>query len=51
MIYNLIIIGVGPAGLAASIYASRYQVNHLLVGSQLGGAMSWAASGRKLSGF
>ncbi len=51
MIYNLIIIGVGPAGLAASIYASRYQVNHLLVGSQLGGAMSWAASVENYPGF
>jgi len=37
--YNLIIIGAGPAGLAASIYASRYKIKHLvlegLTGSQL----------------
>ncbi len=31
--YNLIIIGAGPAGLTASIYASRFGVNHLIIGS------------------
>ena len=30
--YDLIIIGAGPAGLAASIYASRYKINHLVIG-------------------
>ncbi len=36
-IYDLIIIGAGPAGLGASIYASRYKLNHLVVGSEIGG--------------
>jgi thioredoxin reductase (NADPH) len=36
-IYDLIIIGAGPAGLAASIYASRYKVNHLVIGKEPGG--------------
>lgn len=36
-IFDLIIIGGGPAGLAASIYASRYKVNHLLVAKEPGG--------------
>jgi thioredoxin reductase (NADPH) len=35
--YNLIIIGAGPAGLAASIYSSRYKVNHLVIGKEPGG--------------
>jgi len=35
--YPLIIVGVGPAGLTASIYASRYRVNHLIIGEALGG--------------
>ncbi len=30
--YDLIIIGAGPAGLAASVYASRYKINHLVIG-------------------
>jgi len=36
-IYDLIIIGAGPAGLAASIYSSRYKVNHLVIGKEPGG--------------
>lgn len=36
-IFNLIIIGAGPAGLAASIYASRYKIDHLVIGKELGG--------------
>jgi len=36
-IYDLIIIGAGPAGLTASIYASRYKVKHLVIGKEPGG--------------
>ncbi|MCX6765979.1 MAG: FAD-dependent oxidoreductase [Candidatus Moranbacteria bacterium] len=35
--YDLIIIGAGPAGLGASIYASRYKLNHLVIGAEMGG--------------
>ncbi|MFH0929801.1 MAG: FAD-dependent oxidoreductase [Candidatus Moraniibacteriota bacterium] len=35
--HDLIIIGAGPAGLAASIYASRYKVDHLVIGKEPGG--------------
>jgi len=35
--YPLIIIGAGPAGLTASIYASRYHLDHLIIGESLGG--------------
>lgn len=38
--YKLVIIGTGPAGLAASIYASRYGVEHIVVGELLGGLIS-----------
>lgn len=36
-IFDLIIIGSGPAGMAASIYSSRYKVNHLVIGREPGG--------------
>lgn len=36
-IYELVIIGAGPAGLSASIYASRYKIEHLVIGKILGG--------------
>jgi thioredoxin reductase (NADPH) len=37
--YPLIIIGAGPAGLTASIYASRYALPHLIIGEAPGGLM------------
>ena len=38
--YDLIIIGGGPAGLAASIYASRYLLKHLIITDLMGGTIS-----------
>jgi len=35
--YSLVIVGAGPAGLTASIYASRYKLNHMVIGETLGG--------------
>jgi len=35
--YPLLIIGAGPAGLTASIYASRYALPHLVIGEAPGG--------------
>ncbi|MFA6160240.1 MAG: FAD-dependent oxidoreductase [Parcubacteria group bacterium] len=39
-IHDLVIIGAGPAGLSASIYASRYGIKHKIVGALLGGQIS-----------
>ncbi len=58
-VYDLIIIGAGPAGLGASIYASRYKLNNLIIGKEVGGQIieaseieNWAGeksiSGREL---
>lgn len=35
--FDLVIIGAGPAGLSASIYASRYGIRHLVIGEVTGG--------------
>jgi thioredoxin reductase (NADPH) len=35
--YDLIIIGAGPAGLTAAIYAARYKLNVLVIGELAGG--------------
>ncbi len=35
--YSLIIIGAGPAGMTASIYASRFKVDNLIIGQSPGG--------------
>ena len=37
MTYDLIIIGGGPAGTAAAIYASRKRLKTLLITSEWGG--------------
>lgn len=37
MIYDLAIIGAGPAGLSASIYASRYGIKNVVIGAVAGG--------------
>jgi thioredoxin reductase (NADPH) len=37
IMHNLIIIGAGPAGLGASIYASRYKLSHVVIGNEIGG--------------
>lgn len=38
--YDLIIIGAGPAGLSASVYASRYGIRHLILGEVAGGLLT-----------
>lgn len=47
-IFDLCIIGNGPAGMTASIYAARYKLNHVLVGNSPGGLM---ASSHKICNF
>ena len=42
MEYDVIIVGVGPAGLAAGIYAARRKQKTLVIGEKLGGQMAWA---------
>jgi thioredoxin reductase (NADPH) len=39
---ELIIVGAGPAGLACSIYASRFKIDHLLIAKTLGGTLTEA---------
>jgi len=40
MIYDLIIIGGGPAGIAAGIYAARQRLNTLLITKEFGGQIA-----------
>jgi len=35
-IYDLIILGAGPTGLSAAVYASRYKLNYLVIGRDPG---------------
>ena len=38
--YDVIIIGAGPAGLAAGVYAARKRLNTLLVAENIGGQVN-----------
>lgn len=38
--YDIIILGTGPAGLSAAIYAARYNMNVLVLGTEIGGVVS-----------
>ncbi|MBN2202747.1 MAG: thioredoxin-disulfide reductase [Candidatus Aenigmarchaeota archaeon] len=42
MDYDVIIIGIGPAGLSAGIYAARRKLKTLVIGEKLGGQMAYA---------
>ena len=50
-IWDTIIIGSGPAGLMASVYASRYRLSNLVIGKLLGGAITLAYKVENFPGF
>jgi len=41
--YDLIIIGAGPAGMTAAIYAARRKIKFLILSLDVGGQMSWGS--------
>ena len=43
MLYDLIIIGAGPAGITAAIYAARRKIKFLLVTIDVGGQVVWSS--------
>lgn len=51
MIYDVIIIGSGPAGMTAGIYAVRREMKTLIIGKELGGQLVWASDIENYPGF
>lgn len=41
--YDIIIIGLGPAGMTAGIFAARREMKTLVIGKELGGQLVWAS--------
>lgn len=49
--YDLIIVGSGPAGFTAAIYAARREMKTLVIGKDIGGQMVWASEIENYPGF
>lgn len=49
--YDLIIIGAGPAGMTAGIYAARREMKTLIIGQEIGGQVMWATEIENYPGF
>ncbi|MDD5130030.1 MAG: FAD-dependent oxidoreductase [Candidatus Omnitrophica bacterium] len=50
-IYDLIIIGAGPAGITASVYAARKQMDFLVVSLDIGGQAAWSGDIENYTGY
>ena len=51
MIYDLIIIGAGPAGITAAIYAARKKMNFILISRDIGGQTAWSGDIENYTGY
>jgi len=49
--YDLIIIGAGPAGITASVYAARKQMNFLVISKDVGGQTAWSGDIENYTGY
>lgn len=49
--YDLIIIGAGPAGITAAIYAARKQLKTLVISQDVGGQAAWSSDIENYTGF
>ena len=49
-IYDVIIIGAGPAGLAAGIYAGRYRLSTLILEKSAYGGQAVLTTGPRMHG-
>jgi alkyl hydroperoxide reductase subunit F len=49
--YDVIIIGGGPAGMTAAIYTARKKLKTLVLAKQLGGQMVWSSEVDNYTGF
>ncbi len=49
--YDLIIIGAGPAGITASVYAARKKMNFLVITRDIGGQAAWSGDIENYTGY
>jgi len=49
--YDLIIIGAGPAGITAGVYAARKQMKFLVISKDIGGQAAWSGEVENYPGY
>jgi len=49
--YDLIIIGAGPAGITAAVYAARKKMNLLVITKDIGGQAAWSGDIENYTGY
>ncbi|MCM8790912.1 MAG: FAD-dependent oxidoreductase [Candidatus Omnitrophica bacterium] len=49
--YDLIIIGAGPAGITAAVYAARKKMNFLVITRDIGGQAAWSGDVENYTGY
>ena len=49
--YDLIIIGAGPAGITAAVYAARKKINCLVITRDIGGQAAWSGDIENYTGY
>ena len=51
MVYDLIIIGAGPAGITAAVYAARKKMKFMVVTGDIGGQAAWSGDIENYTGY
>lgn len=49
--YDLIVIGAGPAGITASVYAARKKMDTLVITKDIGGQAAWSGDIENYTGY
>ena len=49
--YDLIIIGAGPAGITAAVYAARKRINFIVITKDIGGQAAWSGDIENYTGY
>jgi alkyl hydroperoxide reductase subunit F len=49
--YDLIIIGAGPAGITAAVYAARKKMRFLMISKDIGGQAAWSGDIENYTGY
>ncbi|MBD3264137.1 MAG: thioredoxin-disulfide reductase [Candidatus Omnitrophica bacterium] len=50
-IYDLIILGAGPAGITAAVYSARKKMDFLIISKDLGGQAAWSGDIENYTGY